>query len=98
MKHVLVRRQYFRIMARQARLSTELPQGQPNISVWNQAISEYLYCLSVTRNLKLHCPQSFVLLQINTKVVDALEQGVFNAWPAGHMWPKEPFAVARRPF
>jgi hypothetical protein len=25
-------------------------------------------------------------------------QGVFNTWPAGHMWPAEPFAVARRPF
>jgi hypothetical protein len=24
--------------------------------------------------------------------------GVFNAWPAGHMWPAEPFAVARRLF
>jgi hypothetical protein len=61
-------------MARQARLSTELPQGQLNISVWNQAISEYLYWLSVTRNLKLHCPQSFTLFQTNTKVVDALEK------------------------
>jgi hypothetical protein len=27
-----------------------------------------------------------------------LRPGVFNAWPAGHMWPEEPFAVARRPF
>jgi hypothetical protein len=61
-------------MARQTRLSTELPQGQLNISVLNQAISKYLYCLSVTRNLKLQYPQSFALLQRNPKVVDAIEE------------------------
>jgi hypothetical protein len=31
-------------------------------------------------------------------LVSCLRAGVFNAWPAGHMWPAEPFAVARQPF
>jgi hypothetical protein len=37
---------------------------------------------------------AFQLLIVHCALVIA---GVFNAWPAGPMWPAEPFAVARRP-
>jgi hypothetical protein len=52
-------------------------------------------------------PHSPIIFKIQERVIRTLmgcgyrkscRAGVFNAWPVGHMWPAEPFAVARRPF
>jgi hypothetical protein len=40
MKHVIVRREYELIMAREAKCATDLPQGELESLMWSQGISE----------------------------------------------------------
>jgi hypothetical protein len=49
----------------------------------------------------MHCYEAHSALlhfQFISPILQYNTPGDFNAWPAGHMWPAELFAVARRPF